>query len=218
MKQTTLIFTAALLALASCKDGEHQNNNPADVKDSVVKQLDEKLPEAQPMDSAAQAQAWQTYMTPGDMHKMMAGGDGKWDGEERMWETADAQPSAPMKLTAEFRMVLGGRYQEGVYKGTMMGMPFEGHSWTGYDNARKKLVSTWIDNFGTGMMYSEGTMSEDGKTMTLTGKMTDAVSGKEIECKQVTHITDANHQLFEMYCEGKDGKEFKTMEIKLTRK
>jgi hypothetical protein len=43
------------------------------------------------------------------------------------------------KARAKNEMIMGGRYLMGSYKGEMMGMPFEGYSMTGYDNAAKKL-------------------------------------------------------------------------------
>lgn len=36
-------------------------------------------------------------------------------------------------------MIFGGRYQLSNYKGNFMGMPFEGMSIMGYDNAKKNL-------------------------------------------------------------------------------
>jgi hypothetical protein len=47
-------------------------------------------------------------------------------------------------------MILGGRYQQSMIKGNMMGMPFEGMGLLGYDNAQKLFYSTWVDNMGTG--------------------------------------------------------------------
>ena len=38
-----------------------------------------------------QMKAWTDYMTPGDVHKMMAKWDGKWKGDVSMW----MQPGAP---------------------------------------------------------------------------------------------------------------------------
>ena len=40
------------------------------------------------------------------------------------------------------------------------------------------FVNTWIDNFGTGMMYMTGSWDEKSKVISLTGTMTDPISGK----------------------------------------
>lgn len=112
---------------------------------------------------------------------------------------------------------MGGRYQRSVHTGEMMGMPFQGEGITGYDNGRKIFFSTWIDNMGTGMMYSEGKYDPVKKQLELKGKSTDPATGKAIDFRQTMKSIDADHQVMEMYMMNK-GKEFKSMEIKLTRR
>jgi hypothetical protein len=161
-------------------------------------------------------QKWMDYMTPSNVHKMMAGWDGEWNEEIQMWMDPNA-PAQSMSATCVNKMVLGGRYQESNHAGSFNGMPFEGRSLTGWDNARKVFVSTWIDNFGTGIIYMEGTWNEVSKTMELKGKMTDAMTSTVTDIREVFIIVDDNTQIMEQYG-MKDGKEFKTMEIKFTRK
>src|ERR1700739_4141049 len=79
--------------------------------------------------------AWQTYMTPGDVHKMIAKYDGKWNEDVSFWMQPGAAPSTN-KATAVNQMILGGRYQQSTVTGDMMGTKFEGFSLLGYDNAK----------------------------------------------------------------------------------
>lgn len=164
----------------------------------------------------AMMKAWQAYMTPSDVHKMIAKDNGTWDEDVTMWMAPGAKP-VKSKSTCENTMIMGGRYQKSVHKGTMMGMPFEGLGLLAYDNAKKVFVSNWIDNMGTGMMNMEGKWDETTKSITFLGKCVDPVTGKDMKIRQVMQITDDNHQMMEMYCTT-DGKEMKTMEIKMTRK
>jgi hypothetical protein len=78
---------------------------------------------SQTMDSVAMMKAWQAYMTPGDMQKMLAKSDGVWTEEVSMW-TNPNQPPQKSTSTCTNKMVLNGLYQESIHKGTMMGMPF----------------------------------------------------------------------------------------------
>jgi hypothetical protein len=167
-------------------------------------------------DQQAEMKAWQEYMTPGDMHKMLGSADGEWTYESSMWM---APGTAPEKSTgnATNKMILGGRYQESKYTGTMMGMPFEGYSLTGFDNARKVFLSSWVDNLGTSVMQMEGKLNPGTKTIQFNGKMTDPSSGKEIKVREVFTFVDDNTQKMEMF-DGRDGKEFKSMEIIFKRK
>ena len=98
-------------------------------------------------------------------------------------------------------------------------MPFEGTSTTGYDNAKKVFFTTWMDNMSTGVMNMEGTWDEATKTINFKGKMLCPANGVETEMREVFKIVDDNTQVMEMYGpDMKTGKEFKSMEIKFTRK
>lgn len=163
----------------------------------------------------AMMKAWQAYMTPGDVHKMIAKSDGTWNSDVTVWMTPGAPPEKS-KSVCENKMILGGRYQESTHKGTMMGMPFEGMNLLGYDNAKKIFTSTWIDNMGTGTMVMEGTWDPATKTINFKGKSVDPTTGKDMDIREVFTLVDDNNQVMEMYCTN-DGKEMKTMEIKFSR-
>lgn len=167
------------------------------------------------MDENAQ-KAWTAYMTPGDVHKMIAKSDGQWKEDVSWWMTPGQEP---MKSTATCTntMILGGRYQQSINKGTMMGMPFEGIGILGYDNAEKMFNYTWIDNMGTGVMNLKGTWDDATRTINFTGFSIEPVTGKQIPVKEPFTIVDDNNQLMQMYMTGADGKDVKTMEIKFTR-
>lgn len=215
----TLLHSAAalsMLALFSCGNAEKHDDNTIPKADSsaVATTQPEATPEAPPMDSAAMMKAWIDYSTPGEMQKWLAAQDGKWKGEMISF---DGAPGAKEEMTQENKMVMGGRYQQSIVKGKMMGMDFEGMSLMGYDNAKKTFVCTWIDNMGTGIMKTEGNYNEANKTLEMKGLMTDPTNGKDTPVRQVYHMTDDKTQMMEMYCEVA-GKETKTMEIKLSKK
>jgi hypothetical protein len=165
---------------------------------------------------AAEQKAWMDYMTPGNAHQMLAKSNGEWNEEMTMWMEPGAQP-VKSTATAVNTMILGGRYQHSKHTGNVMGMPFEGVAITGFDNIKKVYVSTWIDNMGTGIMYSEGKWNEATKTVEFKGTGVDPMSGKELKIRQVMKIVDDNTETMEMFTTV-DGKEFKSMEIKMTRK
>lgn len=218
MKKLNILFAAtSLLIMTGCSNAGKTEEHATHTKDSVSPAPQEAQISETPVDTADMQKAWEAYMTPGDMHKLLAGADGKWNAEMTFWMGPDAQASPPSNASVESKMVLGGRYQVSEYKGTMMGMPFEGKQTTAYDNAKKKFITTWIDNTGTGMMYMEGSYDAGTKTMTYSGKMTDPSSGKETEMRQVVSMPDDKTQIMEMY-DKKGGKEYKSMEIKLTKK
>jgi hypothetical protein len=213
MKVFTLIFCAAS-ALLACNNEKEKTEEPklAAAVTSTPSGKTEPLP-----DSATMARNWQDYMKPGEAHRMMASWNGTWMGEVTMWMAPDAPPSKST-ATAVNKMVLGGRYQQSAIKGNFNGMPFEGMSTLAYDNEKKIYISTWIDNMGTGLMVSQGPWDAASKSITFTGRMVDPASRREVEFKEIFKPIDNNYQVMEMYATGADGKEFKTMEIKYTRK
>jgi hypothetical protein len=162
--------------------------------------------------------AMMAYSTPGDIHKMMAKSVGNWTADISMWMAPNTQP---MNSTGEMKneMILGGRYLKGTNTGNFMGMPFEGISTTAYDNSKKIFLNNWIDNMGTGMMNLTGTWDAATNSITFTGNMLDPASGKDVAVREILKFVDDNHQTMEMYANaGTGGQEFKTMEIKFTRK
>lgn len=163
----------------------------------------------------AEMKAWQAYMTPGEMHKNMASSVGDWKAEVTMWMEPGAQPTKST-ATATNEMLMEGRYLKSTHKGNFMGMPFEGISITGYDNIKKTFVNTWIDNMGTGVMVTEGKWNKEKNAIELTGKATDPMTGKDSKIRETLTFNADGSQLMEMWSE-KDGKEFKTMEIKMTK-
>ncbi len=219
MKRTALALSAFLFFAAAC-------NNTADPKtDGGEKKAEPKKEETAkeattpppPMDEAAAMKAWNDFKTPGEMHKWITSTDGIWTADVTQWMDPAAPPT---KSTATMvnKTVLGGLYQTGTYKGTMMGMPHEGISTLGYDNAKKIFVSTWIDNMSSGFVYLTGQYDAATKTLNLKGKQTDPMTGMDSDMREVIVFTDANTQKIEMYGAGMDGKETIFMEMVSTRK
>jgi hypothetical protein len=163
-----------------------------------------------------QMKAWQDYMTPGDVHKMIAASDGTWNEDVTIWMAPDAPPSKST-ATAVNKMIMGGRYQESTSTGSFNGMPFEGKNLLAYDNAKKVFLSTWIDNMGTGMMEMQGTWDAATKTINFTGTIVEPMTGKDMNIRETFTLVDNNTQMMTTYATH-DGKEYKSMEIKFTRK
>lgn len=211
MRRITLTIYCSLFFLASAYTLSAQEK--ASKKPAVTSQ---KTKTAAMPDSATMMKAWMEYMTPGEFHKMMAKDDGTWNEEITLWMDPSAPPTKST-ATAVNTMILGGRYQQSKHTGSFNGMPFEGVSLVGFDNARKVFVSSWIDNMGTGIMYMEGKWDDKTKTINFKGKATDPMTGNEMEVRERFKIIDDNTQVMEMF-DVRGGKENKTMEIKFTRK
>lgn len=211
------LITAAVLILllaTACNSEKKGSTTDTSAADTSIVTSDTTT---KPVDSAAMMKAWEAYMKPGNEHQMLSKSTGNWEVEISFYAPDGSIASTSPGIKAETKMILGGRYQHSTYKGDMDGMPFEGMNTLAFDNSRKVYISTWIDNMGTGLMYAEGNFVESKKQMTFKGTATDAASGKQIPFREVLTIVDDNNQLMEMY-DTKDGKESKTMSIRLVRR
>jgi hypothetical protein len=211
MKKQLLAFASFGILLVSCADKAEEKST------AKSEEKKETLPPPPPMDSVAQMKAWQEYSMPSEVHKMMASWDGDWIAENTQWMDEKAPPIKGIADVTN-KMIFDGRFQETTYKGTFMGMPFNGKGTLGYDNARKIFSNTWIDNMGTGIMTMEGTWDEATKTINFKGKTTDPMTKAAADIRETFTIVDANTQKMTMYMNGLDGKEFKSMEIIFKRK
>ena len=158
-------------------------------------------------------------------HKLLADMNGSWNYSIKMWMNPDpnAKPQES-KGTATRKSAMGGRYatmdvngkmQMNGKDGKMSDMQFKGMAVEGYDNVKKKFVSTWIDNMGTGIHFSEGTYDPATKTFTFASEM-EMMPGMKMPVREVLKMTDKDHMLMEWY-ETHGGQEKKTMEIAYTR-
>ena len=211
MKTNYIYLGLLVLCLASCKK-ETVVVDKTVVKNDTIQSIPETTP-----DSATVAKAWADYATPSKAHEMLAKDTGTWDAEMTFWMPESPEPQKATSV-ATYKMILDGKYQEGVFKGDMWGMPFEGRGTTAYDNASKQFITTWIDNMGTGMLVSRGQYDETSKTITFSGAMVDPVTGKEKKVKEIITYIDDNTQKMEMFDIDANGKEFKNMEINSKRR
>jgi hypothetical protein len=208
MKKQILSILIIGLAVISCKKEEAKKT------DAIV---EEEVIVATKPDSATIAKAWKDYATPSKAHEMLAKDNGTWDAELTFWSPDNPQE---MKSTATvtYKMIMGGKYQEGTYSGDMFGMPFEGKGTVAFDNATEEFISTWIDNMGTGMMVTRGKYDETSKTSTFYGEMVDPVTKKPKKVKEIITYIDDNNQKMEMFDVLENGKEFKSMQVVSKRK
>ncbi len=160
-------------------------------------------------------------------HKLLASLAGNWTFNIKFWMNPDpnAKPQES-KGTASTKPVMGGRYlvmdvsgkmQMPGPDGKMKDVEFKGMGIDGYDNVKKKFVSSWIDNMGTGIEFSEGAYDPATKTFTYASEM-EAVPGMKTKVREVLKIADNDHHTLEWYEDRGKGQEAKTMEISYTRK
>ncbi len=155
---------------------------------------------------------WEEYSTPSSTHKFIAKYDGKWKAEIKMYNMDVTEPVI-YQGTAISKMIMGGRYQVTDFTAIMDGQNMEGNSLLAYDNHTQEFTSTWIDNFGTGMLILYGTWNENNfKQIDFEGNMVMPFSEEEVFVRQEYVFESDDLQSFKMWYDYGEG-EVLSMEI-----
>ncbi len=200
MRLTKILFATALVGLLAVAVSAQQASKPAEAK------------KPEPTGPAAMPPAPQ----PGPEHAVLKNDEGTWDATVEMMM---GPPGAPPSVSkgVETNTLVGGMWLVTDFKSEMMGQPFQGHGVAGYDPAKKKYVSNWVDSMSTG--FSLGESSYDPATKTMTGWMEGPdMAGKMTKMRSLQEYKDPNTRIFTMYMTGPDGKEFRTMKITYQRR
>lgn len=165
------------------------------------------------------AEEFAQMSAPVDGHRKLEPFVGTFHAEVKMW----MGPGEPQSSTGTMQntMDLGGRFLNQVYRGDQTEGPFpnfEGRGYWGFNKTSSKFEGFWIDTACTVMQNETGDVDASGKVWTMTGEMTCPSTGQPMTKKSVITLEDDDHHTMEMYFPGPDGGEFKTMEIKYSRK
>jgi len=203
MKQTALSICVTILLL-SCVNDKASENKKTDVV--TTETISETVTGIDPTE----------FFTAGPMHKWLASFTGTWEADVIGY----MDPTKPdtSKLVQTYSMILNGLYQEAKLTGKMMGMPFEGRSINGFDNAKKKFQTTWMDSFSSGFTYMTGDYDSTSKTLNLKGTQSNPSTGKDMGIREVMKIIDNDTYTLTMYGDAPGGKEIKFMEGTFKRK
>ncbi|MBK8267654.1 MAG: DUF1579 family protein [Planctomycetes bacterium] len=167
-------------------------------------------------------------MQPSDAHKLLTERAGSWKVTMKMWMMGEGSgPPMISEGTSEVKSILGGRYVSEDFhcsmmmpdeKGGMSKVPYEGTGLTGYDNDRKVYFGNWANNLGTAMLTFKGSVSQDGKTLTMYGEMDEPMMG--IYGRYVRYVTKTiskDKHVFSVY-DLHAGDNYKVFEIDYERK
>lgn len=163
-----------------------------------------------------QMEEMQKSMLPNEHHKMLQQFVGEWDVKTKMWMMPGAAPTESTG-TASTKSEFGGRYVTMNFKGEVMGQPFEGRLVQAYNNNAKQNEAVWYDSMSTGLWFSTGSASSDGKVFTMTGTYIEP-DGSKKATREVTTFKSPDVHVSEFFETGADGKENKMMELTYTRK
>jgi len=181
----------------------------------LAAQEEGQMPEMSP-EEQAMMQAWMAAGTPGEQHAELAKHAGDYSLTVKSWMDPAAEPEVSQG-SAHSEMVLGGRVLHETVEGDMMGMPFNGIGYTGYNNTTGKYWSVWMDSMSTALGVGEGTWDAEAGGLAMTMEYVDPMTKTTKTARTLSRHRDDGTMVFEWF-EDREGTEVKTMEIVYTPK
>jgi hypothetical protein len=172
--------------------------------------------EEQSVDMEAYMKHYLEVTAPNQHHQALAKRVGQWNTVIKYYLSPEAEPMVSTG-TCTYELVMGGRFVEQRAEGEVLGIPFEGVGYLGFDKTTGKHTSFWIDSMGTQSIYAEGECSHGGMTETYMFTTHDPMTGDAMQIKTVTTIKSDNEHTYEWFEKGADGRLTKTMEVDYTR-
>lgn len=154
---------------------------------------------------------------PGRHHARLADFTGSWDIHARFWRQPGAAPQESTG-TAELRLILGGRFLEQRQEGSHLGKPTSGIGYVGFDNAKGRYVSLWLDDLSTAIMRTEGPPDPSGKAIRTRGMINDSATGKPLRIEEVMTLVGPDRFTYEAWVAPSGGKLVRVMEIVYSRR
>lgn len=174
-------------------------------------------PEPEPKKSRAELlEEYRRHAAPGPRHELLRTLAGEWTTSMKAWSHPDLPPVAS-RGEASGRLLYGGRYVDLETRGKSMGLAFTLRQILGHDNAAQRFELTVLGDTTTALHSAHGPSRDAGRTIRVTGRIVDAVSG----AREVTHvfrIESADRFVFESWDTLPDGRRFKVVETVYTRR
>lgn len=151
-----------------------------------------------------------------EQNRILASLIGTWDFDLKYRSGKDAEPQLSTG-TVTNEMVLGNRFLSSkmivVLNIGGENIPFEGWGFEGYDTASKAYTSVMLDKLHTGITTGAGQYDEKARTLEQKGSFTHPLRDKEGKYRSVLEFTSDDTYKRTVFITGKDGKEFKLLEI-----
>ena len=133
-----------LLFLYTPVQSQEHGGQPAKAKEQTKQEpAIPGMPEMTPETMEMMAK-WQKTTVPGQHHQALGAMVGEWTTLTKIWMGGPGTPPMESTGTSTIEWALGGRYIKEITSGTMMGQPFDGIGFTGYDNYKNMYVFSFI--------------------------------------------------------------------------
>jgi hypothetical protein len=142
---------------------------------------------------------------------------GEWDVKLTFWSDPKGAGQSSTGRS-QISWVLGNRFIQEQFSGTIAGEEYRGIGIMGYDNGSRRFKTVWVDSLNTALTTSSGRFYPDTSTLVLESEVYDPlVSGvKKVHSK--FQIESPNSYTFVMTDTSPEGTEFTSLEMRYQRK
>ena len=169
------------------------------------------------LDDAAIAAFLDKAMDPGEGQERLDFMVGEFDVTIRVW-LDPTQPPIESPASAINTWVLGHRFIRTVLSGYIVGEPYDGIGYVGFNNVSEQYEATYMDSGGTGMEWFTGTMDSTGETAKMTATIDDAVTGKPTAIEMRLQIAPNGDHITELWEADRTGTMVRIIELQYTRR
>lgn len=169
-------------------------------------------------DPAAMMEAFMKYASPGPEHEALAPLVGDFDVKLKVFMAGPGGPAMESDATASARWVLGKRFVQQEASATLMGMPWDSITMTGYDRGKQQYVSSSANSMDTQMTILYGSRHRDSGDLVFYGPLDEpaiSVFGRPI--RNVIRFNDDGSYVVEVY-DLHVGEDYKVVEMHYTPK
>ena len=160
---------------------------------------------------------WVQYAMPGRHHQLLGKMVGSWNMAVK-YRMDSGSEEVESEGSCQREWILGNRFVFEEFDGGSLALPFKGMAIYGYDAFEQKYTSVWVDTTSTAMTTSLGVCRDGCEVIAFTGRHGDAWTGIKRPSRGVTRLISDDEHVLELYEPGTDGKEFRVLEIRYTRK
>jgi hypothetical protein len=189
MKPSTLVLGGLLvcggiLALAHVLCSQERSQAQRSDERAEPASTEKEKPMAKeepPADAQAESlepmKKWLEFAAPGAHHIKLDPLVGKWNYRQTLWMGPDSPPTENSGTT-EVRWIMGQRFVQIQSTGKFLDKDFHSMWLLGFDNLKKKYVSCYIDNLGSGLYPAEGGAGPGDRGIILVSRMDDWFTGE----------------------------------------
>lgn len=164
--------------------------------------------------------AYTSAFQAGPQHERLRRLTGTWDVLGRM-RFGPGDPWEPIDATLEAEMVMDNLFLSQritAEKSASWPVPYRGLRLLGYNTFTKKFENVVMCNLGTNILFLQGALDDQGKTISLAGRIANPMTGKEEPWRtKYRFLSDDRFVLLEMP-QGPNGKPYIGIEAVYTRR